>query len=45
MGEIESMEKMNSRFRGLFGTVMRDLHFWIPLAVLLVGLLFLRGLR
>jgi hypothetical protein len=29
----------------LFSTVIRDIHFWIPLIVLLAGLLFLRELR
>ncbi|PYI84057.1 MAG: translocated intimin receptor Tir [Verrucomicrobia bacterium] len=29
----------------LFSTIMRDIHFWIPLLVLLAGLLFLRELR
>jgi hypothetical protein len=29
----------------LLRTVARDLHFWIPLLVLLAGLLFLRELR
>jgi hypothetical protein len=38
-------KKLNSRAGSLFGTVMRDIHFWIPLAVLLAGLLFLRELR
>lgn len=29
----------------LIRTIMRDIHFWIPLIVLLAGLLLLRELR
>jgi hypothetical protein len=29
----------------LLRTIMSDVHFWIPLVVLLAGLLFLRELR
>lgn len=29
----------------LFSTIARDIHFWIPLLVLLAGLLFLRELN
>jgi len=41
------MNDKNVRTRpgSLFSTVIRDLHFWIPLLVLLAGLLFLRELR
>ena len=41
------MKDKNLRLRpgSLFSTVMRDVHFWIPLIVLLAGLLFLRELR
>jgi len=37
----------NLRIRpdSLFSTVMRDIHFWIPLLVLVAGLLFLRELH
>jgi hypothetical protein len=38
-------KNLRSRPGSLFGTVIRDLHFWIPLLVLLAGLLFLRELR
>jgi hypothetical protein len=30
------------RTNSLFHTIMRDIHFWIPLLVLLAGLLLLR---
>jgi hypothetical protein len=29
----------------LFSILLRDIHFWIPLLVLLAGLLFLHELR
>jgi hypothetical protein len=38
-------ENLTTRPDSLFRTIMRDIHFWIPLIVLLAGLLFLRGLR
>ena len=31
--------------QSLFNTVIRDIHFWIPLLVLLAGLLLLHELR
>lgn len=39
------MDEKNMRRGSLFSTVLRDIHFWIPLIVLLAGLLFLRELR
>jgi hypothetical protein len=36
---------LRTRPDALFSTIMRDIHFWIPLVVLLAGLLFLRELR
>lgn len=41
------MNDSRSKIRpgSLFSAVMRDVHFWIPLIVLLAGLLFLRELR
>jgi hypothetical protein len=36
---------LRTRPGSLFSTIMRDIHFWIPLLVLLAGLLFLRQLR
>jgi len=40
------MNEKNMKQPGsLFSTVMRDLHFWIPLIVLLAGLIFLREIR
>jgi len=41
------MNDENSRTRptSLFYTIARDIHFWIPLLVLIVGLLFLLQLR
>lgn len=29
----------------MFRTIVRDIHFWIPLIVLIAGLLFLHELR
>ncbi|HET9407023.1 MAG TPA: hypothetical protein VFO39_07270 [Candidatus Sulfotelmatobacter sp.] len=41
------MNGTNPRIRPgvLFRTIMRDIHFWIPLVVLLAGLLFLHQLH
>jgi len=41
------MHEENQRTRpdSLFSTIMRDLHFWIPLTVLIAGLLLLRQLH
>jgi hypothetical protein len=33
-----------TRPRALFHTIVRDVHFWIPLLVLVAGLLFLARL-
>ena len=43
----EIMKDKNLRMRPntLFRTIMGDIHFWIPLIVLLAGLLLLRELR
>ena len=38
-------KNLRRRPTSLFSTIMRDIHFWIPLLVLLAGLLFLRELR
>jgi hypothetical protein len=38
-------KNLRTRPDSLFSTIMRDVHFWIPLLVLLGGLLFLRELR
>ena len=41
------MNGTNPRMRPgvLFRTILRDIHFWIPLVVLLAGLLFLHQLH
>lgn len=39
------MNDKSTRPDALFRTIVRDVHFWIPLVVLLAGLLFLRELR
>ena len=31
--------------RGRFGAMVRDAQFWVPLAVLLAGLIILRWIR
>jgi len=36
---------MTLRRDSLFRTILRDIHFWIPLLVLIAGVLFLRTLR
>jgi len=36
---------MTFRRDSLFRTILRDIHFWIPLLVLIAGVLFLRTLR
>ena len=38
-------EKLNLRVNTLLQTIARDIHFWIPLIVLLGGLLLLRELH
>lgn len=38
-------ENLRIRPDSLHRTIMRDIHFWIPLLVLLAGLLFLRELH
>ena len=38
-------ENLRIRPDSLLRTIMRDIHFWIPLLVLLAGLLFLRELH
>jgi len=34
-----------TRPASLFSVIVRDIHFWIPLVVLIAGLLFLRQLH
>jgi hypothetical protein len=38
-------KELKARPGSVFSTVLRDIHFWIPLLVLFAGLLFLRELR
>lgn len=38
-------KNLNIRADTLLGTIMRDIHFWIPVIVLLAGLLLLRELH
>jgi hypothetical protein len=38
-------KNLRSRPDTLFRTIVHDIHFWIPLVVLVAGLLFLRELR
>lgn len=38
-------ENVKVRPGSLLRTVVQDIHFWIPLIVLLAGLVFLRELR
>jgi hypothetical protein len=38
-------KNLRARPGSLFSTVIRDIHFWIPLLVLLAGLLFLHELH
>lgn len=38
-------EDLRIRPDSLLRTIMRDIHFWIPLIVLLAGLLLLQELR
>jgi len=38
-------KKPRLRHESLFRTVLHDIHFWIPLLVLIAGMLFLRTLR
>jgi hypothetical protein len=38
-------KNLRTRPESLFSTITRDVHFWIPLLVLLAGLLFLREFR
>ena len=37
--------KLRMRSHTLYGTIVRDIHFWIPLLVLIAGMLLLRELR
>jgi hypothetical protein len=37
--------KLRMRPHTLYGTIVRDIHFWIPLLVLIAGMLLLRELR
>jgi hypothetical protein len=41
MSEDQGDQRGEGRFRSILG----DLHFWVPVAVLLIGLLVLRWLR
>ena len=36
--------RRNGDTRGWLGAILRDVHFWVPLAVLVGGLLVLRWL-
>jgi hypothetical protein len=38
-------KKLKMRPHILYGTIVRDIHFWIPLLVLIAGMLVLRELR
>ena len=38
-------ENLRARPASLLYTIARDIHFWIPLLVLIAGLLFLLELR
>lgn len=38
-------KKLKMRPHTLYGTIVRDIHFWIPLLVLIAGMLVLRELR
>jgi hypothetical protein len=40
-----SDKKLKMRPHSLYGTIVRDIHFWIPLLVLIAGMLLLRELR
>lgn len=31
--------------RSIWGTILRDVQFWIPVAVLVIGLLVLRSMQ
>jgi hypothetical protein len=44
-GDQVNDKKLRRRPDSLFSTIMHDIHFWIPLIVLLAGLLFLHELR
>ena len=41
MGEDQRGRPTESRFR----SILRDVHFWVPVAVLLIGLLVLRWMH
>jgi hypothetical protein len=42
---MRNQQNENTASRSLLRTIATDIHFWIPLAVLMAGLLLLNKLR